>query len=155
MGPSEIRKGTQNRHFQRRSVFFLPKRPFKRRHGAKVEKTMKNASKNRRAGKVKSMKIHWFLCVFVKERRSEKSQKIDAKMDPKMDGKSSKNRCGNGFGRFLYRFLGFWRLVKKSIFFDASRTTQKSVKSDQKWPQRRFAPPSRFVSGMKIYFFSF
>ena len=89
--PLQIERGTQNRHFERKLVLLTPKMTSKRRPGAKVEKWMKNESKNRRVGEVKMMKNHWFLCVFVKERRSEKSRKMDAKMTSKSHEKSFKS----------------------------------------------------------------
>ena len=46
LAPCEIRRGTQNQPFQRRSALLAPKMLSKRRSGAKVEKVMKNGSKN-------------------------------------------------------------------------------------------------------------
>ena len=48
LAPVEIRRGTKNRPFQRRSALLAPKMLSKRRSGAKVEKWMKNGSKNDR-----------------------------------------------------------------------------------------------------------
>ena len=48
LAPLEIRRGTKNLAFQRRSARLAPKMLSKRRSGAKVEKCMKNGSKNDR-----------------------------------------------------------------------------------------------------------
>ena len=114
--PLEIRRGTKNRHFERRSVLLAPKMPSKRRPGAKVEKWMKNGSKNDRFFDGKTFQNYALCNEFKLFAISEKVEKSMPKWPPKVMKNHSKWHPGAAKVDLFIIFMHFGQCRKNMIF---------------------------------------